>query len=553
MSEFFSGEEIARIAGRLEGMPVENVVYCSFENRFAKSGGLAAVTKAILPYLGTLPGVRRALLVSPFYPAIMKRELFEDTGKRIRVRLGEREIEAYLLRKGNEYFIGADGYFDAANPDGDPYLYVMGDSEANQRKTLDSALFFCKAVPAVLAALDIKENVILHLQEWQTAPLAFTAKEAMLEGRLESCGCVHTLHNPYDCFIPTEDLELLFIRPERLEGEFSKKREGITAFQLGLPLSDAPLSTVSRNFAAEFNDDILQTQHFAPHLQEIFSRTEVIGVNNGMFIPFPPEYRDIPSITLSSIRRVKEEKRRQLLAILDAYHPAQRFGELTYRGGPITGLPGGIPIFVMSGRLDFSQKGYDILLRAVARFEEDHIKVVLSPPSSDEHALAIFRKTAEQCKGNITVFPMRMEEGYQELQMGGTFGLMPSIYEPFGAAVEYMAAGTVTIARATGGLIDQIDDNISGLLFKEHSARYTIQNIRSFANTATQPEMRVDNPWATDMVSALVKRMRDAIDLFKNRPDRYDAMILAGLEKALTFDWNTSVRLYLDIYRQAAK
>lgn len=552
MSEFFSGEEISRIGDRLKGLRVENVVYCSFENRYAKSGGLAAVTKAIIPYLEKLPGVRRALLISPFYSRIMKRELLEDTGKRFQVVLGTKRVQAFLLRKENEYFIGADGYFDAHNPDGDPYLYVAGDPEANQRKLLENALFFCKSVPSVLDKLDIRSHVILHLQEWQTAPAALSAKEAMLEGTLESCGCVHTLHNPYDCFIPKKDLATLLVRPERLTKFFTPDRQGITAFQLGLPLSDAPLSTVSGHFAEEFSEDILQTAHFAPHLQDIFKRTRVVGVNNGMFIPFPPEYRDNAALNAASIRGAKKKKRRELLEILASYHPSQRFGSLTYRGESIAKLPDAIPIFVMSGRLDYSQKGYDILLRAIRQFGKDEIKVVLSPPASDDQALAFFRQTAEYCNGNLTVFPMRMEKGYQELQMGASYGLMPSIYEPFGAAVEYMAAGTVTIARATGGLLDQIKDNVSGLLFRETAAHYTLPNIQAFTRTASQPEKRAGNPWSADMVAALAARMRDALDIFKHQPDHYYSMMTEGFKKARTFDWETAARLYLDIYRQTA-
>ena len=553
MSEFFGGEEIGRIEEKLKGLRVENVVYCSFENRYAKSGGLAAVTKAIIPHLGRLPGVRRALLLSPFYPRIMNRERLEDTGKRFQVVLGGKRVQAFLLREENEYFLGADGYFDADNSDRDPYLYVAGDPEANQRKLLENALFFCKAVPSALDKMDIRSHVILHLQEWQTAPLALSAKEAMLEGTLESCGCVHTLHNPYDCFIPQRDLETLVARPERLNRYFTPDRQGITAFQLGLPLSDAPLSTVSGHFAAEFSEDILQTEHFTPHLQGIFKRTRVIGVNNGMFIPFPPEYRDNANLDTASIRRAKEKKRRELLNILDSYHPSQRFGSLTYRGESISKLPDAIPIFVMSGRLDYSQKGYDVLLRAIRQFGKDEIKVVLSPPASDERALAFFRQATKYCNGNLTVFPMRMEKGYQELQMGASYGLMPSIYEPFGAAVEYMAAGTVTIARATGGLLDQIEDNVSGLLFREKTAHYTLPNIQSFTGTASQPEKRAGNPWLVDMVSALTARMRDALDIFTHQPDRYYSIITKGFKKARTFDWDTTARLYLDIYRQAAK
>jgi hypothetical protein len=49
MSRFFSAGEIAGIARKLQNMEIENIVYCSFENRFAKSGGLATVPPISCP------------------------------------------------------------------------------------------------------------------------------------------------------------------------------------------------------------------------------------------------------------------------------------------------------------------------------------------------------------------------------------------------------------------------------------------------------------------------------------------------------------------------
>ena len=94
-----------------------------------------------------------------------------------------------------------------------------------------------------------------------------------------------------------------------------------------------------------------------------------------MFISFPSEFSEKKSYTMTELKKIKSEKRKSLLKILDEYFPKERFGELTYKGGTITKLPDEIPIIVMSGRLDFNQKGYDILLNALKKFATDEISI----------------------------------------------------------------------------------------------------------------------------------------------------------------------------------
>jgi glycogen synthase len=95
------------------------------------------------------------------------------------------------------------------------------------------------------------------------------------------------------------------------------------------------------------------------------------------------------------------------------------------------------------------------LLRAVEKFQEDEIKVILAPKPVRDSGLDYFYEASCKCRGNITVFPIHLEKGFQELQMGSTFGLMPSIYEPFGSAIEYLVNGTPAIFHDTGGLKSQ--------------------------------------------------------------------------------------------------
>lgn len=554
---FFHHNEINEIRKKLEKLEIKHVVFCSFESRFASSGGLGAVTKKILPYLKSLEGIQRAILITPFYPHIIDEKKLTTAGTSCKVQFANEtvtvEILKYLPRDDrgiDEYYLKAAGFFNARNSINDPYGYYPEDPQKNDDAIRRNALFFSKAVPIALKALGIRENIVFHLQEWQTTLIALTSKRALLDGTLISCGCVQTIHNPFDSWISSESLALLTPLDKIRKHPYFSAENGMTAYQIGLRLMDAPLTTVSEHFAGELTSDPLQTEHFAPHLQEIFKRSTIAGINNGMFIDFPHEYSQKENRLIPEIKKIKKIKRSGLLTILDTYHPRERFGELTFQSQSITRLPENIPILVMSGRLDPFQKGYDILLRAVEKFGKDEIKVVVSPMAVNTSDLDYFYDAADRCRGNITVFPIRMEKGYHELQTGSTFGIMPSIYEPFGAAVEYMVSGTVTIARKTGGLIDQVFDHKCGFLFREKPETYTSNNIRAFAETSANVRLRTGNPWVESMADALADTIKKAADIFKNNPDHYYEMIIEGFNHAGSFTWEKAAEKYFQVYEK---
>jgi len=556
----FEKNEIEQLKLKLKNFSIDTVGYCSYENRFAKSGGLAMVAAKILPYLKEINKIPNVLLITPFHSKIIDQSKLNSTGLSFLVPFGRSKIKVEILEyiyqydepnKGNlkEYYLKAEGFFNAQNRLNDPYLFIENNVSQNDRVIRENALFFCKAVPMAIQRLGLRENIVFHLQEWQTALIALTSKQAMLNGILESCGTVQTLHNPYDAFIPFRKLGNIIdkLRVKKLSDNFDN---GLTAYQLGLQLIDAPITTVSDNFAKEFTTDILQTKHFVPHLQKIFKRTGVYGVNNGLFHDYPSEFQNLDKITVERIKQVKFKYRKTLLQVLNDYNPPERFGKLTYQGGSISNLPDNIPIFLMSGRLDYSQKGYDIFLHAIERFEQDEIKVVLTPmPLKDSH-LNLFRQIANKCRGNLTVLPIKMQKGYFELQIGSSFGVMPSIYEPFGAATEYMVKGTLNISRDTGGLVDQIDNEQCGLLFRENSKYYNLTNIKQFFIFRNSPKIRDKNDWVQSMIDQLYETMRKAIDLYQNYRDEYYQLILSGFQKTKSFDWAVSAEKYYAVYKK---
>lgn len=560
---FFSPDEVDGLRRKLSKFQPKHIFYCSFENRFAKSGGLAAVAINTLPFLRETGHFDSVSLMTPFYPNLMDRTKLSETGITFNVPYYGHFVCSGLLRQDvrysaprtgtlSEYYLWADGFFGARNRLNDPYLYVENDPAANERVLRENALFFSKAVPVGLAALRMTKNAVLHLQEWQTALLSLTAKQAMLDDVLDSCGTVQTIHNPYDTFFSKWDLKRIITgaecqaRVDRLPGD------GLTAFQIGLRLVDAPVVTVSENFAHELTADILQTEHFSPHLQSTFRDHPVIGINNGPFVGFSDKFPKREKHTLAEIAGIKREVRTALLKILDEYKPLGRFGELTYRGGSIRDLPEYVPIVVMSGRLDPMQKGYDILLQALERFEVDEIKAVLTPMALRDSDLDFFREVAGKSHANLTVFPMRMQQGYLELQTGATFGVMPSIYEPFGAAIEYMVNGTVNIARSAGGLVNQVVHGENGFLFRERADFYDLARIRGFVAAGDNVQMRRENPWAVDMAESLYLTLKDAATLYRDHRDDYHAMILRGFAKAASFRWEENAADYAAVYKKVA-
>ncbi len=555
LNKIFNNDEIQIIKTKIKKTKPEYIIYCSFENRFAKSGGLGAVTQTILPYLNSYNPGTKAILITPFYSNIINEKSIKKINLKTSVPFDNNNIETEILEynlkysspkngKLNEYYIKAKGFFNSKNSINDPYIYDQNNTKKNNENLLLNSLFYCKAVPYILNKLKIKNNIIFHLQDWQTGLTALTSKEALLNNILESCSTTITLHNSYDQSIDKKYLKKITSRLLPLKKP--------TVLQIALQLADTPITTVSKNFSKEFTKDKIQKENFAPHLQKIFKQIKITGVNNGMFIDFPEEYKNKKKLNIKDIKTIKNTARKKLLEILEEYPKTECFGELTYKDKSITHLPDTIPIFVMTGRLDFSQKGYDVFLMALKKIKKDHIKAVLTPKPVKDSDLNFFKKITKECKGNIIVFPKNMTHGFGELQMGSTFGIMPSIYEPFGAAVEYMVKGTVVIARKTGGLINQINSNC-GILYRESSDNYTLENIINFSKAGSNIKKRANNKWVKDMTDALYITLNQAKNTYQNKNYKYYRMIKNGLKKAKKFSWQKSAKKYFKIYKKKFK
>jgi glycogen synthase len=422
--------------------PTVNIAFVSYETPFAPCGGIAAV-------MGRLPAKVRAVshtetvVVTPFHHRLEKMaSLGRSHEGSFGVALADRTVVVHVYRHDKDqvpfYFLQPDDerYFAGKRH---PYD-VSGDD------LLRDALFFGVALPRSLHIIDPGKRWTLLLQDWEAATAALATAD--YPGRPRA---FVTLHNSYDCTVSSEQLAYAGINPDCCPGG--------TILQRALPLTELPVFTVSEQFAHDLTEDVLQTQVMAPQLQ-LTLKPRLIGIDNGPFIdPALDAARlaEAKAGNFVSIVRWKGEHRKSFLEALQKLKPAD---DRPLWGNVAQFNQDDAPWFVMAGRDDSRQKGYDVLARAAEMFLEagGQGRFLFFPIPGDEGrgGLSFLQKLAAKFPASVLVFPFLFREGFLGALRGAAYGVMPSLYEPFGMANEFYLNGTVGIGRATGGITQQI-------------------------------------------------------------------------------------------------
>jgi starch synthase len=158
------------------------------------------------------------------------------------------------------------------------------------------------------------------------------------------------------------------------------------------------------------------------------------------------------------------------------------------------------------------QKGID-LIAAAADALPGQLVAVGTGSAELERAM---RAAAARNPGKVAVEIAFDEPLAHAVEAGADVFLMPSRFEPCGLNQMYSQRyGTPPMARATGGLIDTIEDGVTGFLF----------------------------------VDDLMQAARRAIEAYHD-PARWKAIQRAGM--ARDFSWPAAARRYADLYRRLA-
>lgn len=431
------------------------VAFLAYESPWFPAGGVAAVMAHLPVAVANAAGLP-VVVVTPFHRRSTKLAALPlQRIQKINVPCDGANLSVAVYHAQ----LGCPWYF--LKPEGDAHFHGQRHpyDEADD-VLLHDALFFGAAAVQALATIAwhqsadptrVEWNLIAQDWEAATALLAF-ASQHDFRGRLHL-----TLHNSYDAYASFNDLYRAGIDPHRCPGD--------TIVHRAFSVIEPPAFTVSEQFALDFTDDLLQREIMAPHLQPVLHRHPIRGVANGPFKPLavdPAHLHEATAGNFGPLQSWKAANRFKALAALDAHAITET--------EPIWGNRDQFrreraPWLVMSGRDDPRQKGYDVAAAAVEDFllrhhgKPDCAQFLLFPMPGDEGlpGLEFLKTLAFRFPEDVIVCPFIWVAGFSAALQAAAFGLMPSLYEPFGMANEfYLSGGSVGIARATGGNIEQI-------------------------------------------------------------------------------------------------
>ena len=533
-----------------------SLAICSWENPWARAGGLFAVVREYARYVRE--GQQRNVFVLTPLHALGGDPEGEDIA--IEVPLGDARYRAVVRRlshSGVDWFaIGADSFFqaDGGRSRTSPYSYSGDSPKPDESQLRRDSLFFSRAVPIALEALG-QDNMLVHLQDWQTAPAAISIKDRLArnsdrtEGCLKNAAVVLTMHNPYDHALSKETWSRLTSRP------FPEDKIQ-TVYRRTLGELDAPPTTVSREFAIDLQQDDLQTLYFANQLQPIFEKTGVIGVDNGPFEEVRDPFPD------GNILDTKQHSRSTLLSLLEEYqeNESRAVGRLAGAdGGPLSSLPDHVPFFMMAGRLDQRQKGFDILAQAIREFlgprqQDGRFLIATDPGDAPASFLEDLCQLAEEFPGRVLVCAFRMQKAYLECQAGATFSVWPSLYEPFGGVSEFFLKGTPAVARLTGGLRQQVfesaGDENTGVTYDTPGSHNREQ--WEAVMGAPSPRDRLSEPLYQEHVAGLTEALIRATSVFHDST-AYKRILGNLFPMCQQFSWERVWREYSEVYEIASR
>lgn len=572
------------------------IIFASFETEFSSHGGLGAVMKLLPKEIGSK---HCAVLAPLFHNLIPLEKLKHDKN----IKKVETLFTFHVLVRGLAYpvdlleitnrnslrhfFLSSPSFFQTPC---NPYLNPCSPAlpldpyrnPNNSEKLAEDALFFSIATPLALVEL-VKagkiqdDELVIHMQDWETASIARAFRITRTAPAIESVRCVLTIHNPYDKPLSLINSPLVCDFAAHLGFKLNQ-----SILQQVIPLLDAPVSTVSASFAHELRNEVLYTQVFCPHLQPAFKEKGLVGIDNGIFgaatLPFTPEaFVRAGKGDYTLLLEEKHQSRRQLAQVLDEYQ-----NDVTRWGGPLDLSDTSKPVFFLFGRDDPRQKGFDVMVEAIRMLPPGHACYIFAVMPGDEGlpGLAFLQQLAEERPDEVCALPARVAKPlFEAIRKGSSFLVMGSMYEPFGAANEGYLSGMPVIARATGGLIQQVaphaecmqneallslygrqlarlyhsaGDKPTGILYREHvdfadevegwrelvDCGYWDQNPKG-DRIEGRKHILLFRRMALSAATALQMAMRVYAD-----PDQYGTMIVNGWDMLENFKWSRAIDSY---------
>lgn len=464
---------------------------------FVKVGGLADMVGALPKEIAQLGHDVR--VVCPLYSATKRVGEWRVRGEALGVDVGPearwaRTWETTLPDSAvPAYFIEHDWYFGRAE--------VYSDWDDNAFRFA----FFCRAALALCEQLEWVPDVI-HCHDWTTGLLPVMLNTTLRESALGRAATVFTIHNlEHQGHAHRSIVEFARLPAGEYRADSIESHGHANLMKAGLYHS-SKITTVSPTYAKEIRtrgggfglDGVLQ-----------FRAADLIGILNGIDAKLwnPETDAALPA----------------QFSAHDLSGKATCKAALQMRLG-LTPDPH-IAVFGVVARLAH-QKGLDLLAESLGHVvERMHVQFAILG-SGDENVENTFRWVAQKYPGRVGVHIGFDGILARLIQAGSDLFVMPSRSEPCGLTQMYaMRYGTPPIVRATGGLVDTVEDYVQGA---ERGTGFVFRE----ANSA-----------------ALYQAIGRACATYYDRPQEFRALQVRGMRR--DFSWAGSAPEYVAVYRWA--
>ncbi|MHB1328981.1 MAG: glycogen synthase [Gemmatimonadales bacterium] len=458
---------------------------------FARSGGLAEAV-ANLARWQSKSGVRSLAILPLYRSAREKAGPLVQVGEPIDVIIGERQETVRLMMQANAepgtaiYFIEHDHYFDRPQLYGDRF----GDYPDNPLRFSLFARASVLAIPRILTG-----PVLLHAHDWHAAlALAYLRVFHADDPQLGSAATVLSVHNAgYQGHYPPSAMEEIGLPWELFNWQQVEWYGKVNLLKAGLSFADAVI-TVSPNHATE-----LRTAAGGFGLQEVFSGLgkRFSGILNGI----DPEEWD-PSRDPQIAAQFSTDD-------LSGKAACKRALQARFR----LALEPRVPIIGMAARL-VTQKGLELVVASFDLFQVEAQFVFIG--AGEARFESALKRIAAMMPDRIAVDTNFTDELEHQVMAGSDFLMMPCQYEPCGLTqMRAQRYGVAPIVRRVGGLVDTVEDGVTGFVFDPYEA--------------------------PSLVGATLR----GIDTYHN-PVEWRRMMTAAMNT--DFSWERSVGEYLDVY-----
>ena len=390
----------------------------------ASTGGLGEVIRSLPKFVSKLG--HDVAVVLPGYPALL--EGSTPVGVSFQVPLGSESLTATVHER--------------IAPDGTQWLLIenetlfnrsgiYGDAQGAYADNASRFIFFSKAIVELARRLQPAPE-LLHLHDWHTALVPVLVRDQCLP--LTTLLTLHNLQHQgafWGFDFQLTNLADSWMRPSGLEfhGQLNLLKGGILWADALTTVSAAYRRSILSPEGGFGLHEVLQSRHL-----------ELLSVPNGV----DPELWNPLSTDLAA-----------------PFSAANWSGKKTCRDALLRELglrpnPRGV-VYAMLGRLA-DQKGFDVLLPLLPRLMASDSRLIVVG-DGEAHLRRDLLAAVRQHPSQMA-FCNRWEEAFSRRVLAGAEALLvPSHFEPSGLSPLYARRfGTLPIAHATGGLLEQLTD-----------------------------------------------------------------------------------------------